>query len=151
MSALSRALPPDARLTRAAKWHVTLVFLGPAPPAPVAPVAQILNGLTALPSPFSLRLAGAGQFGNVTWAGVGGDLDALGELRSQIREALTAGGFPSDDRPYQPHVTVSYRADHRVRAALSNYSGADWPVREFALVNSHDGEYETLQAWPLAT
>ena len=34
------------------------------------------------------------------------------------------------------------KADHRVRAALANYTGADWPVTEFALVNSHDGEYE---------
>ncbi|GIF19795.1 2'-5' RNA ligase [Actinoplanes tereljensis] len=124
------------------------MFLGS---APTTPVATVLDGLTALPPRFTLRLAGAGQFGNVAWAQVGGDLKALSELRNQVREALTAAGFPSDDRPYQPHLTVSYRADPQVRTALTNYTGADWPVTEFALMESHNNEYKPLQSWPLPT
>lgn len=145
MSALARALPPGARLTRAAKWHVTLVFLGP---APVDEVAAILDDVSPGP-PFSLRLTGAGNFGNAAWARVAGDLEKLGELRERVRAALAAGGFPADARPYQPHLTVSYRGDRAIRAALAGYAGAEWPVTEFALVDSHDGDYETVRTWPL--
>ncbi|MEU4238815.1 RNA 2',3'-cyclic phosphodiesterase [Actinoplanes sp. NPDC026619] len=146
LSALSRALPSGSRLTRAAKWHVTLVFLGD---IPVTPVAVVLDGIVAPPQ-FALHLHGGGQFGNAAWARVEGDLGPLGELRSEVRDALAHAGFPSDDRPYRPHLTVSYRSDDPIRTALANYRGSPWRVTEFALVESHNGEYKTVQKWPLA-
>jgi 2'-5' RNA ligase len=145
VSALSRVLPPDARLTRASKWHVTLAFLGAAPPPAVAAALDDVEPVRA----FSLRLVGAGNFGKAVWAGIDGDLGELSRLRDRIRGALTGAGFKTDDRPFQPHLTVSYQNERSVYRALSAYSGADWRATEFALVNSHDGEYETLQTWPL--
>ena len=107
-----------------------------------------LDTVPAHPS-FSLHLTGGGRFGTAAWAGVGGDLSALGLLRDEARNILTEAGFPSDARPYQPHLTVSYRGDRTVRAALADYAGDSWTVDEFALVDSHDGEYTTLRTWPL--
>ncbi|MFD0518758.1 2'-5' RNA ligase family protein [Paractinoplanes durhamensis] len=132
-------------MTRASTWHVTLVFLGLAPPAAVA---SILDGLPASPR-FSLRLTGARQLGQAACARVA-DSGALGELREQVREALTRGGFPPGSRPYQPHLTVTYRSDRSIREALTAYDGAAWPVTEFALVSSQNGEYTTLRTWALA-
>lgn len=101
------------------------------------------------PGPFSLRLSGGGQFGAAAWAGVDGDLARLAELRQSVRDALTLGGFPSDDRPFHPHLTVSYRADAALRQALAGYAGPPWAVTSFALVQSVEGRYELLESWPV--
>jgi 2'-5' RNA ligase len=142
---LRACLPDGAKLTRVSKWHVTLVFLGA---VPADEVAAVLDNVPVR-GPFSLRLAGAGRFGSAAWAGVTGDTAELSELRKSVRNACTAAGFPSDERPYQPHLTVTYRGDKAIQAALSRFSGPSWPVESFALVNSHDGAYETLRTWPL--
>jgi 2'-5' RNA ligase len=139
---LRRVLPDDARLTAADKWHVTLVFLGE-----IEEISDVASALSTMPTggPFTLRLAGSGRFGSAAWAGVSGDLAALGALRESVRSALDH----ADPRPFQPHLTVSYHADRGLLAALSTHSGAQWTVAEFALVSSHDGVYETLRAWPV--
>ncbi|WP_245577443.1 RNA 2',3'-cyclic phosphodiesterase [Paractinoplanes globisporus] len=139
------ALPPGARLTRPSKWHVTLVFLGE---APIDAVASVLSALPAAGS-FSLRLSGGGRFGSAAWAGVDGELDALGRLRERVRAALTDAGFPSDSRPYQPHLTVTYRGDGAVRAALAGHASPPWTVDDFVLVESNDGDYRPLRSWPV--
>ena len=146
---LGGVLPASARLTRPEKWHVTLVFLGEVDDWRLDGVAEILAGV-APPGRFALRLAGGGRFGEVAWAGLGGDLDRLGALRGELRTALAAGGFRSDERPFTPHLTVSYHGDGATRRALAGFSGEPWEVAEFALVRSRDGEYEPLRAWPLA-
>ena len=101
------------------------------------------------PGPFELRLGGGGQFGTAAWAGVVGDVAQLTELRNDVRDALTLGGFPSDDRPFRPHLTVSYHSDGAVRRALAGYDGEPWPVTSFALMSSAEGRYEHLASWPL--
>ena len=142
---LQAILPSAARLTRPSKWHVTLVFLGE---APVAEVSSVLSGVAPGGS-FSLRLVGGGRFGTAAWAGVAGDLDRLGRLQNAIKSDLSGAGFLSDSRPYQPHLTVSYRGDRAVQAALADYASAPWTVTEFALVESKDGDYLPLRSWPV--
>ncbi|WP_275415971.1 RNA 2',3'-cyclic phosphodiesterase [Actinoplanes couchii] len=122
---------------RAEKWHVTLVFLGDVPDH--APVADALRKLPA-PAPFRLRLSGAGRFGAVLWAGLDGDLPALHDFRESVRSVLP----PSDPRPFQPHLTVSYRFDRRLATALDGYAGPTWTVDEFCLVSSVDGAYHRV-------
>ncbi len=141
---LRHALPSSAPLTRTDKWHVTLVFLGE---VAVDAVARLLATVPA-PGPFALRLTGGGRFGTVTWAGVDGDLPRLHDLRTAVRDALTAGGFPVDERRFTPHLTVSYRGDADTRTALAGYAGPSWTVTEFTLVRSRDGTYERLASWP---
>jgi len=143
---LRAALPADAQLTRPSKWHVTLVFLGEVPPEGVS---SVLSSLTSSGG-FSLRLAGGGRFGTAAWAGIAGDLEALTSLRARVRSLLSDAGYLSDTRRYQPHLTVSYRGDRAIDAALADYAGPPWTVTEFALVESRDGNYEQLRTWPLA-
>ena len=142
---LRAVLPADAVLTRPSKWHVTLVFLGEAPPDEVS---SVLSSLTPGGS-FTLRLSGGGRFGTAAWAGVAGDLEALTSLQGRVRSALSDSGHLSDIRPYRPHLTVSYRGDRAIRAALAGYQGSSWTVTEFALVESRDGNYEQLRTWSI--
>ncbi|WP_281420301.1 RNA 2',3'-cyclic phosphodiesterase [Paractinoplanes bogorensis] len=144
LEALRAELPVRSRLTPIDKWHLTLVFLGSVPDSPAGLLADVPS-----PGPFELRLTGGGRFGAVAWAGVDGDLARLTELRESVRDALTLGGFASDERPFQPHLTVSYHSDPALRRALAGHAGEPWPVTEFALVQSVDGHYHELAAWPL--
>ncbi|MFC3745053.1 RNA 2',3'-cyclic phosphodiesterase [Paractinoplanes deccanensis] len=146
MSHLRRFLPPGERVTPTAKWHITLAFLGDVPSP--EPVAAILGAVPS-PGPFALRLQGSGRFGAATWIGVDGDLDKLTALHAGIRSALAGGGYTLDDRPFHPHLTVSYHADNAIRKAAANYAGDPWQVTDFALVLSHNNRYEQLRSWPL--
>jgi 2'-5' RNA ligase len=119
------------------------VFLGE------APTDEVSAALDTVPvhESFSLSLSGGGRFGTAAWAAVAGEIPKLRALQGDVRDALA--DYLSENRPYQPHLTVSYRGDGATRAALAGYAGKPWPVDEFALVSSHDGEYETLRTWPL--
>jgi 2'-5' RNA ligase len=45
-------------------------------------------------------------------------------------------------------MTVSYRGDAAIRAALADYASAPWTVTDFFLVESKDGDYTPLRSWP---
>jgi 2'-5' RNA ligase len=111
----------------------------------------VSRALTAVPppGPMSLRLAGTGRFGPVIWAGLCGDVEALEAFRGDIRVALEGAGFPIDERPFRPHLTISYRYDRSLATILADYTGPPWPVREIALVESADGDYRTVWEHPL--
>ncbi|WP_317797264.1 RNA 2',3'-cyclic phosphodiesterase [Actinoplanes sichuanensis] len=140
---LRRYLPASAA-RRPEKWHVTLAFLGDVPGPDVPSVVAALADVP-LPGLINLRLAGSGTFGAVLWAGVHGSLEQLTAFREDIRTALAAADFPIDARPFRPHLTISYRHDRRLAAILDGYSGPSWPVTEFALVDSVEGDY--LPIW----
>ncbi|MCU7724211.1 RNA 2',3'-cyclic phosphodiesterase [Actinoplanes sp. KI2] len=142
---LRAVLPAGAALTHPSKWHVTLVFLGE---APTDEVSSVLSGVAPRGN-FSLRLSGGGRFGTAAWAGVTGDLEALASLQEGLRTLLSDSGFPSETRPYQPHLTVSYRGDGAMRRALAGYASSPWTVTEFALVESKDGDYLPVRSWPV--
>nr|WP_232344241.1 2'-5' RNA ligase family protein [Actinoplanes awajinensis] len=122
------------------------------PPRPAGeaprPPEVVLEAVPRPPS-FRLRLTGGGRFGSVGWAGLGGDLQALRTLRESIRVALTDAGLPIDPRPFQPHLTVTYRAATDLLPTLADYVGPDWPVTDFTLVESTHGEYHPRHTWPL--
>ncbi|MFI1995838.1 RNA 2',3'-cyclic phosphodiesterase [Actinoplanes sp. NPDC020271] len=140
-------LPSRARLTRPAKWHVTLAFLGELSRS----TDEVAAALADVPAPpaFSLRMSGGGRFGSVVWAGLAGNRQALTSLRESVRLALDNAGFTIDARPFRPHLTVSYRMAPEVLDALESYTGPPWTVTSFALVESLLGNYHTLHEWSL--
>ncbi|GAA4596459.1 hypothetical protein GCM10023107_37710 [Actinoplanes octamycinicus] len=116
--------------------------------SPLSSVAEALATVVP-PARFQLRLAGGGRFGPVAWAGLAGDVQSLATLRESVRVALDGAGFAIDPRPFRPHLTVSYRQDRALLAALDGYAGPPWPVTGFALVESTLGNYFTRHEWPL--
>jgi 2'-5' RNA ligase len=151
---LRSALPPEAKLTPADRWHVTLIFLGEVADDRVPEVSAALSTVSS-PRGIRLRLAGGGEFagtGSTTlWAGVDGDTTGLTSLQQDLQRSLTKAGLPSDNRPYRPHLTVSYRASEEISTSLTGYTGPAWSVEEFVLVRSrHEdgGGYEHITRWP---
>lgn len=104
---------------RKVKWvrpdgiHLTLKFLGDVPSEQVseieAAVSVALQGLET--AAFDLTLGGLGQFGKpgeprVIWLALGGDRPTLNRLQQSVEKALNPLGFPSEERGFNPHLTL---------------------------------------------
>jgi 2'-5' RNA ligase len=99
-----KAVPPE-------NWHLTLRFLGPSEEQQRDRVLAFLDQ-HMLTLPFILGFAGLGAFARparatVLWLGVNWGTEDLAELAAIGEEAALLAGFPPEDRPFHPHVTVS--------------------------------------------
>lgn len=91
--------------------HITLKFLGNIPSAKVSPLLECVGEVACANRGFGLKLIGLGMFPNrrkprVLWAGVGGDLDALSSLQQAAEDAINGLGYPPEQRPFRPHITL---------------------------------------------
>ena len=57
---------------------------------------------------FPVTLRGSGRFGDLYWAGLERSR-ALSALASTLQKELRAAGFPMEDRPFKPHITLGRR------------------------------------------
>ena len=124
------------------QWHITLAFLGEVP-TPEA-LYDGLRAVAARTPPFDVHLAGSGVFAGarVVWTGVGGDLDGLAALASDVQQACRNAGITLEARRFRPHLTVG-RTGRIDPAELSGYAGPSWRVREVELVHSVLGQTAT--------
>jgi 2'-5' RNA ligase len=111
--------------------HITLKFLGEHPPAKLPALEGALACAAAAIPPFDLVAEGGGAFPGtrnprVFWAGFREPLELAGELQQNMENALSGAGFPREDRPFHPHITVG-----RARGALPPAWGERF-VRTFA-------------------
>ena len=102
--------------------HLTLKFLGETPPGRVYELAGLMAEAAREIPPFGLRVGQAGGFPTlraprVLWVGIREPLELVGKLHENMENALSGAGFPRDERPYHPHVTVG-----RVRGRVAT----DW-------------------------
>lgn len=92
-------------------WHLTLRFLGPTEPEQRDRLLGTLDD-QELPLPFVLGFAGLGAFprpraATVLWLGVDRGGEELTELAEACEEAARDAGFPPEERPFHPHVTLA--------------------------------------------
>lgn len=129
------------------RWHLTLVFLGDQPAA--APFESAVAEVAPRHAPFRLRLEGGGSFGAATWAGVGGDVDALHRLQGDVADSCRGAGAELERRRYRPHLTVGRGLPKHL---LDGYAGPGWDAGEVELVVSTLGlhvRHEVLTTCPL--
>jgi 2'-5' RNA ligase len=106
-----RAARADVKWVDPANLHLTLKFLGDAPAADVAKIAEAVRGAVAPLPPFELEVGGAGAFPTVArprtiWIGAGEGSEPMVELAKAIDKAMRPLGFPREQRPYSPHLTI---------------------------------------------
>ena len=149
-------IPSGVRWVDPEGIHLTLKFLGDIDPALVEDVLRAMKQAALGSLPFQLHLNGLGVFPNrrrprVLWAGLGGDLDALGGLQEKVEAAVCGPmyglNFPRERRAFSPHLTlgrvrdtISAVARQRVGDLVSQGSldGADsWPVNAVHLMRSN--------------
>lgn len=186
----------------AAKWvrsegvHLTLKFLGPVPAGRVEEIHAALNEAARGLAPFELRPAALGAFHGsrggaldyqrrresyahnltVIWLGLEGGVAALAELAQRVEAQVAPLGYPTEKRPFFPHLTLARVAKTVGRAerealfhAIEPYLSAStrtgrfregalpsfpaFPVRDVHLVQSllkpSGAEYRSIAAAPL--
>jgi 2'-5' RNA ligase len=98
--------------------HITLKFFGDIEPAHAAPIGSALEATAAKFAPLCLQLRGFGAFpslrrANVLWIGIEAEPRLLA-LHRDLESALFAIGYPRDQRPFRPHITIARsRSDAR--------------------------------------
>ena len=92
--------------------HVTVKFFGETLESRVDEIRRAVERAVSTRPVFDLDIRGVGAFPNmraprVLWAGVGGDLDALTALVKCVEAAVVPLGFPQEEKPFHPHLTVA--------------------------------------------
>jgi len=92
--------------------HLTLKFLGDTDPDRIPGIQAKLTETLAPFAPFRLSLNSAGVFPNtksprVLWVGLKDEEGTLETLQTAIEQALESVGFPLEQRPFSPHLTLA--------------------------------------------
>lgn len=124
--------------------HVTVKFFGETTDVQISEMYQVVKPVVAACSPFDVELRGCGVFPDARrprtlWTGIGGDVDALTALVTQIDQAVMSVGFPSDLRasqsegqPFRPHLTVArVKKNHRRVGEMLEAAGAFTDALDF--------------------
>ncbi|MBI5419569.1 MAG: RNA 2',3'-cyclic phosphodiesterase [Deltaproteobacteria bacterium] len=106
--------------------HLTMKFLGETPPDRVEEIALLLGPAGEDIPPFDLVVEEAGGFPSlraprVLWIGIREPLELVGKLQENMENALSDAGFPREERPFHPHITVG-----RVKGGLSPGWGEEY-------------------------
>ena len=105
-------LRDDLRWARPEGLHITLRFLGDTTPDRRDALAAGLRA-AELGADFALSCRGVGIFGSVgrhdavLWAGLEGDTARLERLATRVVDLCARLGWPPEDRPFRPHVTLA--------------------------------------------
>jgi len=111
-----RAQVPGVRFVGPETFHVTLKFLGET--TRVDEIERALAGVRG--APFEMVFRGCGFFpsanrARVFWAGIEAPSD-LQALAARVDQATGALGFPPEQGPYTPHLTLARAGSGNPRA-----------------------------------
>jgi RNA 2',3'-cyclic 3'-phosphodiesterase len=156
-----RGTAPKAKWVRAENLHVTLKFLGETEAAKLAAIQSAIGSIRS-PQPVTLAFRGLGFFPNerrprVFWAGLEASAN-LSALAEDIDRSVHSLGFPLEERPFTPHLTLARfnspsLPPNLASAATQNSSRSfgSFVAREFHLIESKlkstGAEYTTVQSF----
>ncbi|MBN1201212.1 MAG: RNA 2',3'-cyclic phosphodiesterase [Anaerolineae bacterium] len=120
-----RVPPRTVRWVNPDGIHLTLKFLGDVPAIRQHTLEQALIDVTRSHTAFELAAGGLGCFPNtrrprVVWVGVQEQTGALHALRDAIEAHFSPLGFPTEQRPFNPHLTLG-----RVRREATKHNTAE--------------------------
>lgn len=97
---------------RESNIHLTIKFLGEILESSVERVSLAASRAIAGITPFNIEVGGTGAFPKrgppkVLWIGVGDLCGQLEQLHKQLERECARAGFPKDERPFHPHLTVA--------------------------------------------
>ena len=112
----------DVRWVRLEGVHLTLRFLGPTPDERIPPTTRAVEAAAAGQPVIDARLSGTGTFPpqgrpRTLWIGLDRGVDALTARAARVDAALVEAGWPSETRPFRPHLTLA-RSDGLVAGSL---------------------------------
>jgi 2'-5' RNA ligase len=154
------------RWVRVEGLHLTLRFLGATPDERQPALADALEAAASGVAPFRIVLSGGGAFPDphrprVLWIGISQGAPQLAELVSRMDTSLVPLGWPPENRPFAPHLTIARTdgvpgADERARCLAEVAEGVSlaWQADRIVLYKSLLGHgparYEALSTADLA-
>ncbi len=109
---LKSADPSRAKWVDPGSIHLTLKFLGSVDIDKVDAIALAIQEAAKPFAPFELQISGLGCFPNmrrvqIVWVGLSGELEKLQSLQKNIESFVSPLGFPTEKRPFTPHLTLA--------------------------------------------
>ncbi len=157
-----RAVAPQAKWVRPENMHITLKFLGETESAKLSAIREAFHSVRSSQA-VALRFLGLGFFPNekrakVFWAGMESSANLL-EIAADIDQSMHKLGFPLENRPFTPHLTLARFEPSGIPANLfaaaearSSREFGSFSAREFHLIESKlkpaGAEYTTLHSFP---
>jgi 2'-5' RNA ligase len=141
-------LPPlPGRLVPPQNWHFTLRFLGDTS-ARMRDLLVAELGKARFGPAFTISFGGLGAFprakrARIVWLGVEDGAERLISVSETVESAVRRAGFPAEERPFKPHLTLSRIEPTRsVAEVLAAHPPLDvhMPVTEVSLVRSTLGK-----------
>lgn len=141
---LMRPNLPGYKWTGRENLHFTLRFLGETAPARVTDLSRALETAALKNSAFRIRLDRVGffpspQLPRIIWLGLGAGTSEIRKLAGDVEAACCSCGFPTADRPFQPHLTVARLREGAgaTAAAIPEYRfNSTTEVNGFSLIES---------------
>lgn len=102
------------RLAKENNIHMTLKFLGSVPCERIPEITSGMEEAVKDTAAFTLQIQGMGAFPSldnprILWSNIHGELDTLVQLHKRLEDVLESQGFPREQRPYFPHLTLARR------------------------------------------
>ena len=153
LKTIREQLPPRVvRWTPPPNIHLTLKFLGDVPLNQVEAVQNALKNAVEIYPPLDLVIQNVGCFPNakrpyIVWVGLQDITGHLGDLQKSVEEQVAPLGYPRDDRPFKPHLTIGRVKRYVQGQALNNIGHAvqqlkigkisDWQSSAVSLMESN--------------
>jgi 2'-5' RNA ligase len=125
--------------------HITLKYLGDVKQPQTEVITAHMHEIGGRHQPFTLRTGALGAFPDlqrtrVVWLALHGEREALGRLRDDVEHMIAPLGFPTEARPFAPHITLGRTYKHgtpQERAAVGRAirEQATPPAVEFAVAH----------------
>lgn len=108
---LRKLIYGDLRWVRPEGIHLTLKFFGDIPETAVVNISAVAGQAAAAVGSFELAIGGTGVFPDpsrprVVWLGMNGEVARLVTFQQGLERALREIGFPPEERPFRPHLTL---------------------------------------------
>lgn len=134
------------RAMRADTLHATLLFIGTVEVARLEALKLTAEEVRAQRFELCFDAARYWEHNRIVYAAPCVIPEPLLQLVDELERHAIAHEFRFEQREYQPHVTLLRNAHNGL---LPEMQPVNWSVREFVLVQSHEGNYKTLVRFPL--
>lgn len=109
---IKKSLQGTVSWVRPSGIHLTLKFFGNIAESDIPNISLVVQNAVANIRPFSLNVRKIGIFPDVKrprvlWLGLDGDIDVLIRLQRETDSGFQGCGFPKEDRPFRPHLTLA--------------------------------------------
>ena len=134
------------RVMRPDTLHLTLLFLGNVAMQRVETLKLAVEEISGAGFELCLDEVRYWQHNHIVYAAPGVVPQALRQLVKELERLASAHEFQFEQRKYQPHITLLRNVQSCV---LPEVSQLVWSVKEFVMVQSHQGVYNVLARFPL--